>query len=152
MTHTAADIARPNDAEARDLASDRYTPAKVVRTVAFAVLIWGCVALFIRFGGPAGQFSGPAGIQTDIATAVATVPLNWLTRKVAGMPPEKMPAVIAMTLTTTTLLEGVIMKWFPEVYGGDPAIIGAGAIWLLYAVALGLGASLITSARAAGRE
>ncbi len=131
---------------AASAAVDRYTPLKVVRTVAFAILIWFSVAMFIRFGGAAGQFAGSNGVATYVATAVVTIPLNWLTRKVAGLPAEKMPVVIAATLTITTLLEGVIMTWFPALYGADPAVIGAGAVWLLWAVGLGLGASLLTSA------
>jgi len=131
---------------------DAYTPVKVVRTVVFAAVVWFCVAMFIRFGGAAGQFSGEAGVQTYLATAIVTVPLNWLARIVAGMPAHKMPLVAALTLTTTTSLEGFVMKLFPQVYGGDPAVIGAGAVWLLYAVGLGLGASLITSAFAARRS
>lgn len=131
---------------------DRYTPVKVMRTVAYALAVWGSVALFIRFGGAAGQFSGQDGVNTYLATAILTLPLNWLNRKAAGMPAAKMPVVVAMTLTVTTLLEGVIMKWFPEVYGGDPAVIAKGAIWLLYAVGLGLGASVVTAAWSEARR
>lgn len=132
--------------------ADRYTPLKVLRTVAYALAVWASVAMFIRFGGAAGQFSGRAGVNTYLATAVLTVPLNWLNRKAAGMPAAKMPVVVAMTLTVTTLLEGVIMKGFPGVYGGDPAVIAHGAIWLLYAVGLGLGASVVTAAWSEARR
>lgn len=129
--------------------SPAYTPVKLLRTIAFAVLIWACVALLIRFGGAAGQFDGRAGAMTYVSTAVLTVPLNWLARIVAGMPARQMPLVAATTLTVTTSLEGFVMKLCPQIYGGDPAVIGAGAVWLLYAVGLGLGASLATSAWAA---
>lgn len=132
--------------------ADRYTPLKVMRTVAYALAVWSSVALFIRFGGAAGQFSGRDGVSTYVATAVLTLPLNWLNRKAAGMSAAKMPVVVAMTLTVTTLLEGVLMKWFPEVYGGDPVVIAQGAIWLLYAVGLGLGASVITAAWSEARR
>jgi pimeloyl-ACP methyl ester carboxylesterase len=133
-------------------AADRYTPLKIVRTVAYALAVWSSVAIFIRFGGAAGQFSGRDGMNTYLATAVLTLPLNWLNRKAAGMPASKMPVVVAMTLTVTTLLEGVLMKWFPEVYGGDPAVIAKGAIWLLYAVGMGLGASVVTAAWSEARR
>ena len=131
---------------------DRYTPIKALRTVAFAVVIWFCVAVFIRFGGPAGQFTGAQGVATYVATALFTLPINWLTRKAAGMPARAMPVVQATTLATTTWLEGVIMKAFPQVYGGDPAVIALGAVWLLYAVSLGLGASVLTAAWAERRR
>ena len=68
------------------------------------------------------------------------------------MPARAMPVVQATTLATTTLLEGVIMKAFPQVYGGDPAVIALGAVWLLYAVSLGLGASVLTAAWAERRR
>lgn len=132
-------------------ADDRFTAPKIARTIAFAAVVWFCVLLFIRYGGAAGQFTGRDGVATYIATAVVTVPVNWLGRKAAGMPAHKMPVVLAMALTVTTLLEGVIMKWFPQVYGGDPQVIAAGAIWLLYAVGLGLGASVLTAAIAERR-
>ena len=44
------------------------------------------------------------------------------------------------------------MKAFPQVYGGDPAVIALGAVWLLYAVSLGLGASVLTAAWAERRR
>ncbi len=133
-------------------AAHGYTPLKVFRTVAYALAVWASVAMFIRFGGAAGQFSGQDGVNTYLATAVLILPLNWLNRKSAGMPTSKMPTVAAMTLTVTTLLEGVMMKWFPDVYGGDPAVIAQGAIWLLYAVGLGLGASVVTAAWSEARR
>ena len=90
-------ITRPTPAMDR---IDGYTPFRVVRTVAFAVVIWVCVAHFIRYGGANGQFRGAAGMATYVATAVVTIPLNWIARIVAGMPARSMPLVAALPLRT----------------------------------------------------
>ncbi len=61
-----------------------------------------------------------------------------------------MVTVIAVTSAVATLLDGLAMSQFPSLYGGDPAITGAGAAWLLWAIGVAGVLSLITAARANG--
>jgi hypothetical protein len=143
LSNTASRPASETDAE--------ITPARVAIIVAFALFVWFCVAMLIRYGGP-GQFSGREGLITYAITAAVTWPLNWLTRKIAGLSARKMVVVMALTLTTTTSLEGVVMRQFPGFYGGDVAEIGSAAIWLLWAVGLGLGFACLSAFLASRRS
>ncbi len=127
------------------------TMRRILIIAAYSLIVWFCVAMFIRFGGAAGQFTGWNGIWTYAATVVFTPPLNRLTRIIAGMRPQNMVSVSAVALTVTTSLEGVAMKWLPQIYGGDPAVIRDGAVWLLWAVGVGLGFAVWTSVTAGRR-
>jgi peroxiredoxin len=134
---------------ARD--TDELTPLRIAALVAVSVVVWLFVAMFIRFGGAAGRFSGWKGVSTYAATVAFTPPLNALLRQVAGVRPQRMATVGAVAVTTPPLLEGIAMKWFPVLYGGDPAVIQAGAVWLLWAIGVGLGLSVWTQMTATRR-
>jgi hypothetical protein len=55
---------------------------------------------------------------------------------------------MAVTSTVATMLDGVAMSQFPALYGADPAITGAGAAWLLWAIGVAGALSLLTAAGA----
>jgi hypothetical protein len=61
-----------------------------------------------------------------------------------------MVTIIAVTSAVATVLDGVAMSQFPALYGADPAITGAGAAWLLWAIGVAGVLSLITAARDQG--
>lgn len=129
-------------------ASARLTPARIAVLMAFATFVWFLAALFIRWAGPNGLFHGWRGIGLYAATIPATVPLNARARKLARLGKGEMVAVIAVTSATATMLDGVAMSQFPQLYGGDPKVIADGAAWLLWAIGVAGALSLIT-ARAA---
>jgi peroxiredoxin len=116
-----------------------------------SVVIWYGVALFVRYGGAAGLFTGKAAVQTYFATFLFTIPLNRFLRRLVSLPPKEMLSVAAVCVVLPPFLEGIVMHWYPGFYGGDPAVIRAGAIWILYAIGIGLGLALLTTRRAAGR-
>ncbi len=123
-------------------------PAQIVILAAFSTLVWFLAALFIRFVGPTGVFHGYKVIVLYALTIPATVPLNARSRKLVRAPKSRMVEVIAVTSAVATLLDGAAMSGFPTLYGSDPAITGAGAAWLLWAIGVAGVSSLITAARA----
>jgi hypothetical protein len=124
----------------------RLTMARTIRLVFFSSLVWLCAALFIHFAGPRGVFEGWRGIATYLVTIPATIPLNRRALKIAGLPLPFMPAVIAVTTATATLEDGTAMRLLPQLYGGNPAIIQAGAIWLLWAIGIATALAVIVPA------
>jgi hypothetical protein len=116
------------------------------RLVLFSSFVWFCAALFIHFAGPRGVFEGWLGIATYIVTIPATIPLNRRALKIAGLKMPSMPAVIAVTTATATLEDGTAMRLVPQLYGGDPANIQNGAIWLLWAIGVASALAVIVPA------
>jgi hypothetical protein len=109
----------------------------------FSSAVWFSAALFIRFAGPHGVFEGWKAVATYLITIPATIPLNARALKIAGLKMPLMPAVIAVTTAVATIEDGVAMRLVPGLYGGDPAIIQAGAIWLLWAIGIAAGLSVL---------
>jgi hypothetical protein len=124
------------------------TLTKIAILAAFATFVWFCAALFIRYAGPTGVFRGWHLVLLYALTIPGTISLNAGTRKLVRLPKEMMVSVIAVTTATATMLDGIAMSAFPELYGGDPALIQGGAIWLLWAIGAAAALSLITVARA----
>jgi hypothetical protein len=124
---------------------------QIVILAAFSTFVWFLAALFIRFVGPTGVFHGDRAIALYALTIPATVPLNARSRKLVRAPKSQMVIVIAVTSAVATMLDGMAMSQFPALYGADPAITGAGAAWLLWAIGVAGVLSLITAARAEGR-
>jgi hypothetical protein len=116
---------------------------RTARLVAFAAFVWFCAAMFIRFAGPVGVFHSISGVLLYAATIPATIPLNERARKLAGLPRDLMVSVIAVTTATATMLDGVAMSCFPELYGGVPSTIQAGAVWLLWAIGVASALALV---------
>jgi hypothetical protein len=133
--------------EAADRLRSDLTPKRTAMLVAFATLVWFLAALFIRFAGPAGIFDGAKGLALYGLTMPATIPLNARTRKIAGLPRRRIVTAIAVTSATATMLDGVAMSLFPQLYG-DPVAMRDGAVWLLWAIGVGLMLALVTSAGA----
>jgi hypothetical protein len=123
-------------------------PAQIVILAAFSTCVWFLAAMFIRFVGPMGVFHGYKVILLYALTIPATVPLNARSRKLVRAPKGQMVTVIAVTSAVATGLDGVAMSQFPALYGADPAVTGAGAAWLLWAIGVAGALSLITAAAA----
>jgi hypothetical protein len=123
-------------------------PAQIVILTVFSTVVWFLAAMFIRFVGPMGVFHGYKVIALYALTIPATAPLNARSRKLVRAPKSQMVTVIAVTSAVATMLDGVAMSQFPALYGADPAITGAGAAWLLWAIGVAGVLSLITAARA----
>ena len=131
--------------------NQELTPRRILVLVIYSTIVWYCVAQFIRYGGAAGAFAGQRAVRTYIATFLFSIPLNWFARKLVGLPAEKMLQTAAICVITPPTLEGIVMHWYPKFYGGDPTVILGGAVWLLFAIGVGLGWAAWTSIRAANR-
>jgi hypothetical protein len=122
------------------------TPARVARLALFATFVWFLAALFIRYAGPHGIFTGAKAGLLYALTIVVTIPLNARIRRIAGLPRTHMVPVVAVTTATATMLDGVAMTYFPALYGADPVIMGQGAAWLLWAIGVAAALSLAVAA------
>ena len=127
------------------------TQARTLGILAFSAAIWFGVAMYIRFAGPHGTFDGLSGVLTYALTIPVTILLNRRLLKMSGLPKRDIATPVALAAIVPPLLEGIVMRQFPAFYGGDPAVMLSGAIWILWAigVAMALAVATAASARAA---
>ena len=136
-----------SDRSLRGEAVTTLSPVQLLILAAFSTVVWFLAAMFIRFVGPMGIFGGYKVIVLYALTIPATIPLNARSRKLVRAPKSQMVTVIAVTTAVATMLDGLAMSQFPALYGSDPAITGAGAAWLLWAIGVASVLSLVTAVR-----
>jgi peroxiredoxin len=126
-------------------AQQTLTAGKIAKLVAFTIPIWFLAAMYIRFRGPHGSFSGTRVIILYVLTVPFTMPLNFLSRRIVSLPKRELPKVIAVTSATAILLDGFAMNFFTGLYGSDRTVIMGGAAWLLWAVGVALTLALVSA-------
>lgn len=146
---TDALLAAPATAATHDDGAPAMTQARTLAIFGVSVVIWFGVAMFIRFAGPTGTFDGWRGVLTYALTIPATIPLNARLLKMSGLPRRDIATPVALGAILPPLLEGIVMRQFPAFYGGDPAVMLSGAIWILWAIGVAMALAVATAARAA---
>ncbi|MBV8971543.1 MAG: hypothetical protein JO290_04550 [Sphingomonadaceae bacterium] len=131
-------------------AGNGLTQARTLAIGAFSTAIWFGVAMFIRFAGPAGVFDGLRGVLLYALTIPVTIPLNARLLRMSGLPKRDIATPVALAAIVPPMLEGIVMRWFPAVYGGDPAVMLSGAIWILWAIGVGMALAVATAASVRG--
>jgi hypothetical protein len=122
------------------------TGLQIARLAVLSVVFWVAATLYI--GLVPGAFSG--SVRGVIAFAT-TLPVAWLsvllTRRVGRLAPAQLLSGVALVGALAMMIDGVVLRWLPSVYGSDTEVLRAGAAWLLWgygvslAVALGLSAT-----------
>ncbi len=126
-------------------APDRLTARKILILIALTVPVWFLAAMFIRWRGPHGVFTGTQAMVLYLLTIPCTMPLNWWSRRIVSLPRHELPKVISVTSATAILLDGFAMNRFPALYGSSPAIMAGGAAWLLWAIGIALTLALVSA-------
>ncbi len=137
-----------NDLGISATAAPTLTQARTLAILGFSAVIWFGVAMYIRFAGPRGTFDGLQGVLTYALTVPVTVVLNRRLLKMSGLPKHDIVKPVALAAIVPPLLEGVVMRQFPALYGGDPAVMLSGAIWILWAIGVGMALAVATASSA----
>lgn len=117
------------------LAITPLSASQLIRSAMVGVLIWFAAALLIRFIEPVGAFDQPMVALTYLLVIPGTVPVVLLLRTVAGLAKNQTGLGMAAGTAAATLLDGVVLTWFPALYGENPAAAGAA---ILFGAGVGL--------------
>lgn len=116
--------------------SSSLTSGQIITATIIGLILWFAAAMTVRLGGPAGFF-GPTGSLLLFAVGI---PISWgsvfLTRRIARLQPGQTLPAIAIGLIAATFADGIVLTWFRDLYGADPAVVGYGAAWILWGVGL----------------
>ncbi len=125
-------------------------PSQMAICGSLAVAFWVVAALCIRLDP---GFVGD-GLQGDLGF-VASIPVCWLCIRMicraAKLEPHQVLAGCLVVLGDAMMIDGVALRWFPEVYSVSDQIARGGAAWLLWGYGLSAWIALIMADRAAKR-
>ncbi len=107
-----------------------FQPAQALRLMAYGTALWFLAALAVRYGTPAGLFTGPAGIVTYVATFALTYAHAWAGRRMPHIGPGRLLSATAIATFPALLLDGIAVVWMPGLYGPDAAAMLPGLAWV----------------------
>lgn len=118
---------------------------QILRLVGLSLALWMAATLYIRLLPSAllDPVQGFIGFATSLPMAWLSV---WLVGRVGALEREEIPLGVAVVGTVAMMIDGVALRWRPDLYGVDPLAVRLGAAWLLWGYGLSLGAAYLMAA------
>ncbi len=100
--------------------------------------LWFLAAVILRIVAPMGALEGSARAITYALIIPGTLPFVVLTKVLVKLRHDQITIGIAVVTATALLIDGVVVAWFPEVYGkGLPQVTNCAAT-ILWGAGVGL--------------
>lgn len=114
------------------------TVSQITVTALLGAALWLGAALLLRVLGPLGIYDGGTRILAYALTIPGTWPFVLLMERAARLSRQQVAIGYAVGTAAATMLDGVALAWFPELYGSEVAhIAGAGAA-ILWGAGVGM--------------
>ncbi|MBB6228021.1 hypothetical protein [Polymorphobacter multimanifer] len=112
------------------------------------VALWYAAGLLLHWLAAAGLLQGSTRAAVYALTVPGTLPFVLLAAGLARLAPDQRLTGIAIVTTTALLIDGVVVAWFPGVYGdtAEKVLAASGAVLWGAGVGLALAALLTRSA------
>ncbi|MEC4594490.1 hypothetical protein VPG91_26065 [Nitrospirillum amazonense] len=85
-------------------------------------------------------FWNPLNFASTVSVAWTAV---YLIRRLAGLAPEQLMAGVGLVGTVVMVADGLVLNWFPRVYGPDDTVSRLAGAWLLWGYGFSLAAALL---------
>lgn len=137
------------------MALNRLTQSQITGLISLGAFLWAVGVVKIRYGAHICYVTS----LRRIITCLASIPISYT--MIAGaeylfaIPASQRITMVTLVTTTTLILDGIAMTWFPSLYENESikktnprsaiALSRMGAGWLLYGTGFALGLALITS-------
>ncbi len=92
--------------------------SQTVLLVFIGAALWALAAVILRIVAPMGALEGSARAVTYALIIPGTLPFVFLTKTLAKLRSDQMFTGVAVVTTTALLIDGIVVAWFPAVYGG----------------------------------
>ena len=100
--------------------------------------LWLAAALLLRWLGPLGIHDGAARVILYALVLPGTYPFNLLIKAIARLERGQMVQALALGTAVATLLDGIALAWFPNLYGiGIEMHMGAATV-ILWGAGVGI--------------
>lgn len=101
-----------------------------------AVIFWASATLCIKFY-PVAVNAGTHGNVTFLISLPVSWFSIWLTCRLARLEPHQILAGCLVVIGSAMMIDGVALRWFPNVYAANDTLTRYGAAWLLWGYGLG---------------
>ncbi|MEA1648248.1 hypothetical protein UAJ10_04360 [Nitrospirillum sp. BR 11164] len=92
-------------------------------------------------------FWNPLNFASTVSVAWTAV---YLIRRLAGLAPEQLMAGVGLVGAVVMAADGLVLNWFPRVYGPDDTVSRLAGAWLLWGYGFSLAAALLMARTAKG--
>jgi hypothetical protein len=120
--------------------------SQILILVIVSLAYWALATLYIRYVPTA--LLGP--IQAVISFALAA-PVGWasilLARRLARLGQAQLLPGIGVVGASAMMLDALVLRWAPQVYGTDGAAILRGAAWLLWGYGVSFAIAVVMATR-----
>lgn len=111
---------------------------QTVLLIVIGAALWLLAAIILRLIAPMGALEGTARFITYALVIPGTLPFVLLTKMLVQLLPSQMFIGVAVATTTALLIDGIVIAWFPAVYGGTLPQVTNCAATILWGAGVGL--------------
>ena len=123
-----------------DTAANRIglTNRQTLVLVIIGAALWFLAAIILRAITPMGALDGPARFITYALVIPGTAPFVFVTKMLARLRSDQIFTGVAVVTATALLIDGIVVAWFPAVYGGALPQVTNCAAAILWGAGVGL--------------
>lgn len=115
-----------------NLCANQLTFIQVLRLIVWAIVLWGLGVVILRWLGPRGYLSDSTTPLIYAAVVIGTLPFVYVTPWLLRIPRQHTLLATCIMAITATMLDGVVVRWYPWIYAADPALLAQCAATLLW--------------------
>jgi hypothetical protein len=93
------------------------TNGQTLLLILIGAALWGFAAIILRIVAPMGALEGSARAITYALLVPITLPFVWLVRAAVKLRPDQTFTGVAVATTTALLIDGIVIAYFPAIYG-----------------------------------
>jgi hypothetical protein len=111
--------------------------------------LWALAAVILRMILPMGALEGANRAITYAVVIPATAPFVLITKTVAKLRSDQIFTGMAIVTATALLIDGIVIAWFPAIYGDNLTDVIKCAAAILWGAGVGLALACIFNTREA---
>lgn len=120
--------------------------SQMIRLTLLSLALWIVATLYIRLQGQAlaDPLQGAIGFLTAPIGGWLSVRLAKACGRLAA---DQLLPGVALVGAVAMMIDGVALRWLPDIYGSEETVVRLGAAWLLWGYGVALAIALLMARR-----
>jgi hypothetical protein len=114
------------------------TNGQTLLLIVIGAALWGFAAIILRIVAPMGALEGSARAITYALLVPITLPFVWMVRTAVKLRRDQIFTGVAIATTTALLTDGIVVAYFPAIYGGTVPQVTNCAAAILWGAGVGM--------------
>jgi hypothetical protein len=114
------------------------TNGQTLLLIVLGAALWGFAAMILRIVAPMGALEGSSRAITYVLLVPITLPFVWLVRAAVKLRPDQIFTGVAVATTTALLIDGIVIAYFPDIYGSTLPQVTNCAAAILWGAGVGM--------------